>query len=35
MIEAGIHGFVILGTVVENVSPKKSGKLDVLKATVS
>ena len=34
MIEAGVHGFVMLGTVGENCSLEKEEKLDVLRATV-
>jgi len=34
MIEAGIHGVIMLGTVGENSSLEYSEKLDVLKATV-
>jgi dihydrodipicolinate synthase/N-acetylneuraminate lyase len=34
MIDAGIHGVVMLGTVGENCSLEKHEKLDVLKATV-
>ena len=34
MIEAGIHGVVMLGTVGENCSLERQEKLDVLKATV-
>ena len=34
MIDAGIHGIVMLGTVGENCSLERQEKLDVLKATV-
>ena len=34
MIEAGIHGVIMLGTVGENSSLEYSEKLDVLKATI-
>lgn len=34
MIDAGIHGVVMLGTVGENCSLERQEKLDVLKATV-
>ena len=34
MIDAGIHGIIMLGTVGENCSLQYSEKLDVLKATV-
>jgi dihydrodipicolinate synthase/N-acetylneuraminate lyase len=34
MIEAGIHGVIMLGTVGENCSLERQEKLDVLKATV-
>lgn len=34
MIEAGIHGLIMLGTVGENCSLEYAEKLDVLKATV-
>ena len=34
MIEAGIHGLIMLGTVGENCSLEYAEKLDVLRATV-
>ncbi len=34
MIEAGVHGMIMLGTVGENCSLEPAEKLDVLKATV-
>ena len=34
MIEAGVHGLIMLGTVGENCSLEYAEKLDVLRATV-
>ena len=34
MIEAGIHGLIMLGTVGENCSLEYAEKLEVLRATV-
>src|SRR5690242_11189385 len=35
MIQAGVHGLIMLGTVGENCSLEYQEKLDVLKATVA